>query len=162
MGLFDKLKKKLATNDSICVPVNGNVISLKDIADGVFSEGILGKGAAIMPKEEIVYAPFDGEVVVIADTKHAIGLKSKHGVELLIHVGIDTVEMKGKGFEQQVKVGDSIKLGQQLMTFSLKDIQEAGYPTTIAVVVTNTDDYNEINVLGQGDMETKEELLQVL
>jgi glucose-specific phosphotransferase system IIA component len=162
MGLFDKLKKKLMDNESIHVPVNGKVISLKDIADGVFSEGILGKGVGIIPKEEIIYAPFDGQVTVIADTKHAIGLKSKNGVELLIHVGIETVEMKGEGFEQQVQVGDSIKIGQQIMTFSLKEIQKAGYPSTIAVIVTNSDDYSEVKVLGEGDMEKQEELIQVL
>lgn len=161
MGLFEKLGQKFSSKKSVYMPITGKVISLSEIKDGVFSEGILGKGVGIIPEEEIVYAPFDGEVILIADTKHAIGLKSTQGVELIIHVGMDTVEMKGKGFSQQVKVGDSIKCGQQIMTFSLEEIRKSGYATTTAVIVTNSDQFKTIEVLLEGDQEKQKELLRL-
>lgn len=161
MGLFEKLGQKFSSKKSVYMPITGKVISLSEIKDGVFSEGILGKGVGIIPEEGIVYAPFDGEVILIADTKHAIGLKSTQGVELIIHVGMDTVEMKGKGFSQQVKVGDSIKCGQQIMTFSLEEIRKSGYATTTAVIVTNSDQFKTIEVLLEGDQEKQKELLRL-
>lgn len=161
MGLFEKLGQKFSSKKCVYMPITGKVISLSEIKDGVFSEGILGKGVGIIPEEGIVYAPFDGEVILIADTKHAIGLKSTQGVELIIHVGMDTVEMKGKGFSQQVKVGDSIKCGQQIMTFSLEEIRKSGYATTTAVIVTNSDQFKTIEVLLEGDQEKQKELLRL-
>jgi len=161
MGLLDKLKKRINNSECIYVPITGEVIALKNIADGVFSEGILGKGVGIIPTEGIVYAPFDGTIIQIADTKHAIGLKSNHGAEVLIHVGLDTVEMKGKGFEQQVKVGDTVKYGQQIMTFSISEIQEAGFPITTAIVITNSDDFSSVEVLGEGTKQKLEKLIQI-
>ena len=161
MGLFDKIGQRFSSRKIVYMPITGKVISLSEINDGVFSEGILGKGVGIIPEEGIVYAPFDGEVILIADTKHAIGLKSTQGVELIIHVGMDTVEMNGKGFSQQVKVGDSIKCGQQIMTFSLEEIRKSGYATTTAVIVTNSDQFKTIEVLLEGDQEKQKELLRL-
>lgn len=161
MGLFDIIGQKLNSRKSVYLPVTGKVIPLSEIGDGVFSEGILGKGAGVIPAEETVYAPFDGEVILIADTKHAIGLKSVQGVELIIHVGMDTVEMNGKGFSQQVKVGDSVKCGEPIMTFSLEEIKKSGYSPTTAVIVTNSDKFKTIDVLIEGEQERQKELLRL-
>lgn len=162
MGLFDKIGQKFSSRKSVYLPITGKVIPLSEIEDGVFSQGILGKGVGIIPDEGVVYAPFDGEVILIADTKHAIGLKSSQGVELIIHVGMDTVEMNGKGFSQQVKVGDFIKCGQPIMTFSLEEISKSGYSATTAVIVTNTDKYKTIEVLLEGSHEKQKELLSLV
>lgn len=161
MGLFDKLTKKFANTTTVYTPVHGEVISLKDIADGIFSEGILGKGVGIRPADGVVYAPFDGKVVQIADTKHAICIENHAGVQLMIHVGLDTVNMEGNGFEQQVKVGDTVTGGQQLMTFSIEEIQKAGYPTTAVVVILNSNDYSSIEILGEGQMTKADKLIQI-
>jgi glucose-specific phosphotransferase system IIA component len=161
MGLFDKLKKTLNRNQEIYTPVVGTVIPLKAIADGVFSEGILGPGAGIEPEDGVVYAPFDGKVIQVADTKHALGLESKNGLELLVHVGMDTVAMNGKGFDVFVKEGDSITRGQKLMNFSMDAIKEAGYRATTAVIVTNSDQYESVQVLEEGRKNKEEVMIQI-
>ena len=125
---------------------------MEEIPDPVFSEGILGKGCGLEPAEETVCAPFNGTVTQVIDTKHAVGVTSKDGLELLIHVGMDTVAMNGEGFTCLVKEGDTVKLGQKLMTFSMETIKAAGHPATTAVVVTNADDFADIQVLAQGEI----------
>lgn len=161
MGLFDKLAKKFSSATTVYVPIPGEVISLKDIADGVFSEGILGQGVGIKPKEGLVYAPFDGKVVQIADTKHAICIQNSAGVQLMIHVGLDTVNMQGNGFEQQVQLGDTVTGGQQIMTFSMDEIKKAGYPTTAVVVILNSNEYSSIEIIGDGEVTKADKLIQV-
>jgi glucose-specific phosphotransferase system IIA component len=146
----------------IYAPMDGEVIPLKEINDGVFSEEMLGKGCGIKPTDGKLYAPFDGEIVLIIETKHAIALKSCDGIELLIHIGMDTVKMNGKGFNPLVKVGEKIKCGQSLMTFSISDIEKAGYVTTTAIVVTNSDQYRDIEVLAQGHRKKSEKLIKIL
>lgn len=162
MGLFDKIKNKMNCGQEIYMPIDGKVIPLQAIADGVFSEEILGKGAGIEPYEGVVYAPFDGKIVQIADTKHAIGLESKNGIELLIHVGMDTVEMKGEGFSILVQEGDSVVRGQKLMTFSMEAIINAGHRTTTAVVVTNSQQYGSIHVFEEGKKQKDEVMMEVV
>jgi PTS system D-glucosamine-specific IIC component len=132
-------------NTTVYSPMNGKVISLKDVNDGVFSEGMLGKGVAIEPNDGKVFAPFDGEVEMVYDTKHAIGLVSKDGVELLIHVGIDTVQLGGRYFDVKVENGTKIHKGDLLMQADLKGIQSSGYPTVTPVIVTNTDDFSSVH-----------------
>lgn len=160
MGLFDKLfgKEKetaieVATEkNTIYLPIEGEVIPLEQIDDSVFSEGTLGPGCGIMPKEETVYAPVNGTITTIADTKHAIGIMSEDSVEVLIHVGMDTVDMNGTGFEVLVKPAQEVKCGQPVMKFSMDKIRAAGHPTTTALVITNADDFTEIKVLRTGSM----------
>lgn len=169
MGLFGKLfgggKEETPAGavekDLIFAPLSGTAIPLEEIGDGVFSEGVLGQGCGIKPDAEMVAAPFDGTVTQVADTKHAIGLEGVGGVELLIHVGMDTVEMNGKGFQALVKVGDQVKRGQTLMTFSRQAIAEAGFADTTAIVVTNTDSCESVSLLKTGTVSAGEELLQV-
>lgn len=170
MNIFQKFinKKQEETiiekteNGFIYAPMEGEVIPLKEINDGVFSEEMLGKGCGIKPTNGKLYAPFDGEIVLIIETKHAIALKSSDGIELLIHVGMDTVKMNGKGFNPLVKAGDKIKCGQSLMTFSISDIEKAGYVTTTAIVVTNSEQYRDIEVLAQGHRKKSEKLIRIL
>ena len=145
----------------IYAPMEGEVIPLQEIPDEVFSEGMMGKGCGMKPAEGKVYAPFDGEVVLVANTKHAIALRSCDGIELLIHVGMDTVKMDGKGFNPHVKVGDMVKCGQLMMTFSISDIEAAGYITTTAIIVTNSEEYSNEAVLMQGVRKKSEKIMQV-
>lgn len=140
-------------------PMNGNVIPRENIPDDTFASGILGDGVGIEPAEGIVTAPFDGEISSIAATKHAIGISSADGMEILIHVGIDTVKMDGKGFEPQVQEGDSVKAGQILMKFSIDEIKKAGYSTTTAVLVCNSEDYENFKVEKTGAAKKLDKLM---
>ena len=123
---------------------------LPRIEDPVFSSEALGKGCAIEPSGDAIVAPFDGVVEQIAQTKHAVGLRSETGVELLIHVGMDTVELKGLGFAPQVQVGDRVKQGQLLLKFNRTAIAAAGYRVTTPVVVTNTAAFKSVQVIASG------------
>lgn len=136
---------------SIKSPINGEMLPLSEVQDEAFSAGMLGKGVAFEPVEGKVVAPFDGEVVSLFPTKHAIGLLSDDGVELLIHVGLNTVDLNGKFFEAHVKQGDRIKQGQTLLAFDLESIREAGYVTQTPVVVTNTGNYRDVKHDALGD-----------
>lgn len=143
--LFKKEKADTMPSEPgvIYAPVAGKVIPLKEIADGVFSEKVLGPGCGIVPVEELVCAPFSGTIIQVADTKHAIGIRSKDGMEWLIHVGIDTVEMNGDGFTTYVKINDVVNKGQKLMEFSLEKIQQAGYVPTTAIILCNANEIGE-------------------
>ncbi|GEL15985.1 beta-glucoside-specific PTS transporter subunit IIABC [Pediococcus cellicola] len=125
-------------------PVKGEMINLESVADDTFAQKMLGDGVAIIPEEGKIYAPFDGEVMTVFPTKHAIGLKSDNGIELLIHIGLDTVNLKGAPFTAHVADNDKIKKGQLLMDVDLAAIKQAGYDTTTPVIVTNTKDFVEI------------------
>lgn len=121
-------------------PLTGELKSLKDVNDPTFSEEILGKGIAILPKEGIVYAPFDGVVSALFDTKHAIGLTDDQGMELLIHVGLETVNLGGTHFEVHISQGDLVKKGDPLITFDLQEIQKT-HDVITPVLITNADDF---------------------
>ena len=121
----------------ICAPVSGKVICREDIPDETFASGIMGEGVGIKPEEEIIVAPFDGEITSVVDTGHAVGLTSSDGVELLIHVGVDTVKMQGDGFQVFVTEGQKVKTGEKLLKFDRDKIRKAGYSDTTAVLVTN-------------------------
>ena len=127
-------------------PVAGELIPLSEVKDMVFSSGAMGRGAAVRNPQGKVVAPFDGEITVFFETKHAIGLKSADGVEVLIHVGMDTVKLNGEHFTAQAAQGDKVKKGQVLLTFDPAAIREAGYDTTTPVVVTNAAEFGDITV----------------
>ncbi len=124
---------------SVMQPVKGNVIAREAIPDDTFASGVLGDGVGIEPEDELVVAPFDGTISSVAESKHAIGIEA-NGMEMLIHVGVDTVNMQGDGFECLVAEGDTVKLGQPLIRFSREKIKAAGYSDTVAVLLTNSDD----------------------
>lgn len=145
----------------IYAPIQGNVIARTQIPDETFASGVLGDGVGIEPEQGIVCAPFDGEISSLTETKHAIGISSLSGMEVLIHVGVDTVKMKGDGFTLFVSEGEKVKAGQKLMTFDLDKIRSAGYPTTSAVLLTNSDDYKACNILKTGMTKQMEEMISV-
>lgn len=133
----------------ICAPVSGKVICREDIPDETFASGIMGEGVGIKPEEEIIVAPFDGEITSVVDTGHAVGLTSSDGVELLIHVGVDTVKMQGDGFQVFVTEGQKVKTGEKLLKFDREKIRKAGYSDTTAVLVTNSDDYSSVKTVAE-------------
>ena len=137
--------EKLETDDEILgAPVNGNMISLKDVKDEVFASGVLGEGFAMEPSDGEVKSPCNGTITAVAETGHAIGIVSDHGAEVLIHIGMDTVKMNGKGFKVHVKVGQKVKAKQPLVTVDLAKVKEAGYDTVTPMVITNGYAYHEI------------------
>ncbi|TCI31160.1 PTS beta-glucoside transporter subunit IIABC [Exiguobacterium sp. SL-10] len=146
----------------VSAPVRGEAVSLETVRDEVFSSGAMGKGLAIMPTEGIVYAPFDGEVVTVFQSKHAIGLRSNGGVEVLIHVGIDTVQLGGKHFETFVQAGQRVTEGDVLVKFDLEAIAQAGYDTITPVIVTNTGNYLDVLPTHVGIVEPNHDVLRVL
>ena len=125
-------------------PVNGKIIPAKEIPDPVFAEETMGPSVGIEPTEGIVYAPFDGQVMMIFPTNHAIGLKADNGMELLIHVGVDTVAMDGDGFAAFVKQDDMVKAGQKLLSFDRAKIAAANHPDTVIVALTNGGEYSDV------------------
>ena len=157
----DQVSPQVSSGEEIKSPMNGTVIPLSEVPDAVFSSEMLGKGFGVEPSEGKAYAPVDGEVTTVFDTKHAIGLMSKHGVELLIHIGMDTVKLNGKGFDVKVKTGDQVKAGDLLAEFDMDLIKGEGYPVTTAVVVTNTDDCEEISEVRTGAATKDTEVLTV-
>ena len=168
MGFLDKILGKTAPAQvlpcepgTVYGPIRGRVMPLEEIGDGVFSEGVLGPGCGIEPAEETVYAPFAGTVTQLTDTKHAIGLCSADGLELLIHVGMDTVDMNGKGFAYHVKDGEKVERGQKLMTFSFADIKAAGHPATTAVILANADEVGKPQGIKLGDAKVGDVLMRM-
>lgn len=146
---------------ALFAPVKGNVIAREQIPDATFASGVLGDGVGIEPECGEVVAPFDGEISSVTDTRHALGITGPAGMEVLIHVGVDTVNMKGDGFELFVSEGDHVKAGQRLMTFDIEKIREAGYSPTTAVLLTNSDDYPDFRVLKTGRTESFDKLFTV-
>lgn len=119
-------------------PVFGQVIELKDTKDPVFSSGMMGKGLGVEPSEDKIYSPVNGTITMIAETKHAIGITTEEGIELLIHIGIDTVKLKGEGFNLSCQVGSEVKVGDLLGTVDFSFIKEKGYASTIMLILTNS------------------------
>ncbi len=149
------------TEMSIYAPVQGNVISRESIPDETFASGVLGDGVGIEPEIGEVVAPFDGEISSVTDTRHAIGVSGPGGMELLIHVGVDTVKMNGDGFALLVSEGEKVRRGQKLMTFDISKIKANGYSTTTAVLLTNSDDYKSFKVVKTGRTKEKEKMISV-
>ena len=170
MGFFDKLfggKSKdentaKFTNQSktVLTPLQGKVLAQADIPDETFAQGILGPGCGIEPTGKTVYAPFDGTVEQVASTLHAVGLTSEDGIEILIHVGMDTVELKGKGYELFVQTGDHVQKGQLLFRFDMQAIAAAGYTLTTPVIVTNSSRFARIEPLLSGRVTAGQQLLR--
>lgn len=129
--------------ETIVAPLTGHVRLLEDVPDPVFAQKMMGDGLAIEPTDGIVVSPINGEVIQVFPTKHAIGLRSDRGVEILIHVGIDTVHMQGEGFEAYVKVGDRVRAGDLLLSFDLSLVQQKAKSYLTPMVITNGDVVSE-------------------
>lgn len=146
----------------IASPLSGEVMALEDVADPVFSSGAVGNGAGLTPVGEIVVtAPADGTVVVAPASGHAFGINLDSGVEILIHVGLDTVNLEGKGFDVKVSQGDRVSAGQELVRVDRTVIEEAGYPLTTPVLVTNTATFASVEVVADGEVSSGATLLKV-
>lgn len=144
-------------------PLNGKLIPLSEVNDDVFSAEILGKGIAIVPENNVVVSPIEGTVEALLESKHAVAIKSNSGVEILIHVGIDTVNLEGKHYKNFVNVGDKVNIGDKLLEFDKEEIIKAGYEVVTPVLVCNSADYKEIKSLGVGNIvKSKEDILQVI
>lgn len=160
MALFGMFKKKEAEPIILAADAKGKVLPMPEIPDPVFSEGILGPCCAIDPVEGKVFSPVDGTISQLAETLHAVGIQS-NGVEILIHVGVDTVDMKGDGFSGKVKEGDKVQKGQLLLTMDLEKIKAAGHPAAVVTVVTNGDDLSGVELIASGDVEPGADLLKI-
>lgn len=138
-----------AADSTISSPLQGKAIALEEVKDEVFSQKILGDGIAVVPEKGELYAPADGVIESVFGTKHAISMKTAAGAELLMHIGMDTVKRDGKGFDPQVKDGETVKKGQLLMKFDLDGIKADGYDVTTPIVVTNADGFT-IKTVAEG------------
>ncbi len=145
---------------TVYAPVSGTAVPSEQIPDETFATGVLGRGVGIQPEEGVIVAPFDGEISSVTDTHHAVGITSPDGMELLIHVGVDTVDMKGDGFDCFVQAGQKVKAGDRLITFDRAKIAAAGHPDMVAVLLTNADDYKELKVR-TGSCKALDVILQV-
>lgn len=150
------------SDNEILSPLAGKSIALEDVPDPTFAEGILGLGAAVEPSEGKITAPADGTVGTLFDTHHAIGLNLDNGAELLIHIGINTVELNGEGFTAHVSEGDRVKKGQTLITFDKELIASKGYKTATPVIVTNPDEYSAVKRVADGNVTEKDVLIELV
>lgn len=159
----EKLAKEGANGQEkkVYAPINGEAIPSAQVDDPTFASEALGKGLAIIPSEGKVYAPFDGTVEMLFDTKHAVAVTSDDGVEVLIHVGVDTVNLKGEGYTAHTATGEKVKKGQLLLEFDMDRIKKAGYQMVTPVIVTNSDEYKNVQVVKTGSVRAGDEVLTV-
>ncbi|PAF39625.1 PTS beta-glucoside transporter subunit EIIBCA [Terribacillus saccharophilus] len=148
-------------SEVIASPLTGEVRPLAGVSDPTFAQEIMGKGTAIFPSKGEVVSPVDGEVVTLFATKHAIGLRSTNGAEVLIHVGIDTVKLNGEHFTAHIASGDKVQKGQKLVSFDIEAIQAAGYDVITPVIITNTAEYEDITALAEGTVNGGEAILDL-
>jgi PTS system, glucose subfamily, IIA component len=168
MGLFDKFRKPSrpealdvsAPAGTVLAPVAGDVITLENVPDPVFSSGVMGRGCGIEPTGEVVYAPVAGMLSAIgAPNYHAVGIIGDDGAEILIHVGVDTVEMRGDGFTVFGEKGAHVHAGEPLLSFSKKKIEAAGHASTVIIALTNTDDLAAVELVKTGNIGAGEKVI---
>ena len=146
---------------TVASPLVGQVIPLSEVNDPVFASEAMGKGCAVIPTEGKVYAPFDGTIVGLLDSHHAVGMESENGIEILIHVGMDTVKLNGKHFTCHIEDGQHVKCGQLLLEFDIDAIKKEGYEVVTPVVITNSDEFTEITTEAAGQVKNDDELLKL-
>lgn len=171
MSIFDRFRKSTNENpqvqntvnteaEIILAPISGEVKDIKECEDPVFAQEIVGKGTLIVPSEGALYSPVDGTISMLAETGHAIGITSVSGAEILIHVGLDTVELEGKPFTLKATKDQQVKKGDLLVEFDIDAIKAAGKSTQSPVIITNPDQYS-INILKSGQVNHGDELIEV-
>ena len=156
-ALNNKKNKEIITS-----PLTGKVIPLKNVKDDAFAQGALGNGIAIIPSEGKVVAPVDGTISVLFPTLHAIGITSDSGVELLIHIGLNTVQLNGEGFTAHIKQGDKVRKGQLLLDVDLKSIEKAGYSTETPIIISNTKDMLDILPTDKENVTRNDDIITVV
>ena len=155
-------KDKVAVKaETVAAPVSGDVLSLADVNDEVFASGAMGQGAAVNPNEGVIKAPVSGTISLVFPTGHAVGLKSDNGAEILIHVGMDTVNLEGEGFETLVQKDQHVNAGDELVKFDLEGIKAKGYDMTTPIVITNSKDYSEVKAVAQDSITAGQALLDL-
>lgn len=155
-------KSDLVKQEEVVSPLKGEVLQLSEVKDEAFSSGALGKGIAIKPTNGKLISPVDGVVTTLFPTCHAIGITSKNGAEILIHIGMDTVELGGKYFSPKVKQGDTVKCGEELVEFDTKAIEAAGYSTVTPIIITNSNNYLDVIETDKKTIDYKENILTVM
>lgn len=165
MALFgfkkNKVQPEAVTFPAVLeAPAKGSCIPMEQIPDPVFSGGVLGTCCGVNPTEGKVYAPVGGKVVQVADTLHAIGMEAG-GMEILIHVGVDTVEMNGDGFSSKLKEGQIVKKGDLLLTMDLDKIKAAGHESTVILAITNTGDFASVETIANGPVQPGDGVMRV-
>lgn len=147
-GMFKKKDERI----TIGAPVKGKAVSIREVSDPTFGEEILGKGIAIQPEEGNIYAPVDGEISLLFDTLHAVSITSEEGVEILVHIGLDTVALKGEHFTAHKATGDKVKKGDLLITVDLEKVKAAGYDLITPMVICNSDDFEAVEAVAGSDV----------
>ena len=158
--MFSFLKKK-EEGMGVASPIKGKTVELSQVSDPTFGECMLGKGVAILPEEGKVYAPADGEISMMFETHHAVSMVTTDGIELLIHIGLETVALKGEGFEAHVESGDQVKKGDLLLSIDLEKIKSQGYDIISPVVVCNTDDYTDVSGVLLEKVEPGDQIIKI-
>ncbi|MBR3792293.1 MAG: PTS glucose transporter subunit IIA [Clostridia bacterium] len=151
-------KKKVGSIFSIC---DGQIIRLSEVSDPVFSEKILGDGVAIFPESQEILSPVDGKIIQVFDTKHAYSILSDDGLEILVHIGLNTVELKGEGFKSFVNNGDMVKIGQKIAEINIEYIESMGYQLYTPVLITNLDKIDKIDAK-EGKIKKGEEIIRYI
>ncbi|WP_338214370.1 PTS sugar transporter subunit IIA [Companilactobacillus muriivasis] len=156
MGLFSRKKV-----DEFVAPAKGELIHLDKVSDPVFSQKLMGDGFAVNPSADEIVAPIGGVIGTVFPTKHALMITSDHGLEVMLHLGIDTVELKGKPFEVFVSEGDTVKTGQKLATMDLQQIKDSGKDTSIMAIITNSDAVKDMGAFDEKAVDTGDEVLKI-
>ncbi|CEH34975.1 PTS sugar transporter subunit IIA [Romboutsia lituseburensis] len=156
MGIFDMFKKKKQEEKGIIALTNGELLEITEVPDEVFSNKIMGDGFAIKSNDGIIVSPVDGTVEMVFDTKHAVGLKADNGLEILIHLGVDTVNLKGEGFEVFVNAGDKVSAGDKLIKMDVDFIQKNAKSDISPIIFTNLEENQSVKVI-TGKVVAKEE-----
>ena len=164
--MFGSLKGKFGfgkkVGEVLAAPVQGKAVAISEVSDPTFGQEILGKGVAIIPSVGRVVSPVDGTVEMVFDTKHAISIVSDSGIQILIHVGLDTVSLKGAPFKEYVEAGQKVKTGDLMLEFDIAAIQAAGLETITPIVICNTEDYKEIKASVDKDVVTGDTVLTLV
>ena len=162
--MFDSLKKMFEKNAKIIslkAVEDGRTIPMDEVNDQTFAQELLGPGIAIVPSNGIVVSPIDGTIATVMDTKHAVCIQGEDGLELIVHAGLDTVELNGKYYQTYKEIGDQVKAGDVLLEFDLEEIAKAGYDVTTPIVITNLGDYKITKCLTGQQVKAGEEVIQL-
>ena len=162
--MFDSLKKMFAKNAktiSLKAVEDGRTIPMDEVNDQTFAQELLGPGIAIVPSNGTVVSPIDGTIATVMDTKHAVCIQGEDGLELIVHAGLDTVELNGKYYQTYKEIGDQVKAGDVLLEFDLEEITKAGYDVTTPIVITNLGDYKITKCLTGQQVKAGEEVIQL-